>query len=111
MLGIFISLLVLSLLVQIMATVFVFVDDIRYKLAKEQWHAMSDDAKGQFESDNDCSGFEQCYDVMEDKLKSHFTIIGAISIGLFVYQLGLLCFTCFLCRNLPDNHHYARVNY
>merc|ERR1719362_681864 len=108
-LGLFIFMINVCLIVQIMAMIFVYVDDVRVYFSKKQWHAMTDASKTQFEQDHNCSGFAECYDVIEDKLKSHFTVIGAVSIGIAVYQLGLLCFTCVLCRGLPDNHEYSRV--
>ena len=109
-LGIYIALLIISLFIQIFVTVTVFIPKLRYVLVKESWDAMSETAREQLETNNDCSGFEECYTVMEEKLKSHYLVIGLVSIGIFIYQLGLVCFTCFLCRRLPG-YHYTRVSY
>ena len=113
-------LLILCLLLQIIAVIFAFAatDDLK-RFAEKQWESLSSSDREEFESNNDCCGFETgtegcgdqigCYNVIEDKLKEHLLIIGWICIAVFVYQLGLVSFSCFLCKKLPPSK-YSRVN-
>jgi len=116
---IFIVLLVLCLILQIVAVIFVFTaaDDLK-KFAEKQWDGLTDADREQFESNNDCCGFETgeegcddqigCYNVVEEKLENHLMIIGWICIGVFIYQFALVSFGCFLCRKLPPSK-YSKV--
>eukprot|EP01083_Nonionella_stella_P017013 47511_1 len=114
---IFIILLSLSLLLEVVAVIFVFTatDDLK-NFAEKQWDSLDTSQQEAFEKENDCCGFETqedsdcigCYDQIEDELQSNLLLIGWVCIGVFVYQLCLVCFGCFLCKKIPPNK-YSKV--
>eukprot|EP01084_Bolivina_argentea_P298907 515182_1 len=116
----FIILLILSLLLEIIAVIFVFTaaDDLK-KFAERQWDSLSSADQKKFEQDNDCCGFETnederctgmigCYNKIEQQLQNNLLIIGWICIGVFIYQTGLVTFACCLCKKIPPAK-YSKV--
>mmetsp|Transcript_73053 Transcript_73053/g.116521 ORF Transcript_73053/g.116521 Transcript_73053/m.116521 type:complete len:227 (-) Transcript_73053:208-888(-) len=114
---IFNVLLILSLILEIVAVIFVFTaaDDLK-RFAEKQWDSLSAADQQAFEIQNDCCGFETvegsgcvgCYNTIEETLQANLMIIGWVAVGVAVYQLGMLLFGCILCNKLPPAK-YSRV--
>eukprot|EP01084_Bolivina_argentea_P278203 475159_1 len=78
---VFIVLLVLCLLLEIVAIIIIFAaKDIVKEQAKEQWNGLTDAQKASYEGDNDCQGFEGCYDSIEQGLMDNMMVFCVIKI-------------------------------
>merc|ERR1712228_1064634 len=64
------------------------------------WNGWSTEQQQQYETDNDCVGFDDCYDSIEQDLKNNMFVIGGIIIGIFVYQTVLMVLSCCLCTKM-----------
>merc|ERR1711997_409088 len=51
------------------------------KQLENQWNDLSDEQQETYEEDNNCTDFDDCYDSLEDGLKSNMHLIGGITIG------------------------------
>jgi len=108
LLVVFISFLVLCLILEIVGITIIFTDEeLIRKSIESQWENLDDEQKETYQTDNDCTDFDDCYDSLEDGLKSNLHIIGGITIGIFVYQLVMTVFACCLCRR-PEGQHNMR---
>eukprot|EP01084_Bolivina_argentea_P127298 225146_1 len=118
---VFIILLVLSLLMEIVAAALVFTasDDLK-SFAKDQWDSLSASEQANFESDNNCCGFETgdctsdptaegCYNTIEQSLQDNLLIIGWVCIAVGVYQFAMAIFACLLCTRLDKTNDVAAV--
>eukprot|EP01083_Nonionella_stella_P227988 808363_1 len=103
----FMVMLILCLLIEITGIIMIFADkDLVKDNFKKQWDKLSAQQKTQYETDNNCQGFDGtggCYTKMEDSLKSNMMIIGGITIGVFIYQLIMTIFACCLCTKISQS--------
>merc|ERR1712154_757589 len=83
---IYIILLVLCLLLEVVAIVIIFADQsLIEENIKSIWNGYDEEQQAQYEEDNDCTGFEECYDSLETGLNNNLYIIGGITCGIFVF--------------------------
>lgn len=95
----------LCLILEIIGITLIFTDEnLIRKSVESQWDNLSEEQQMQYEDDNDCDGFDDCYDSLESGLKSNLHIIGGITIGIFVYQLMMTIMSCCLCRLGRKDH-------
>merc|ERR1719495_180038 len=104
----FIVLLVLCLAIEAAAVGVIFLDDslLRDNI-KTQWNKLSEEKQLAYEQDNDCSGFDECYESLEGELESNMYIIGGITIAIAVYQLAMTIFACCLCTRSKGQQNFS----
>merc|ERR1719150_2906637 len=106
LLVVYIGFLVLCLILEIVGVVLIFTDeDLIRKSVEDQWNNLSDEDQEQYEEDNDCEDFDDCYDSLEAGLQNNLYLIGGITIGIFLYQLMMTVLSVCLCRKPKGQHN------
>merc|ERR1740123_1245 len=102
----FIILLVFCLVLECAAVGVIFLDDTLLRENIEaQWDKLSDEQQIAYEADNECAGFDECYESLESELEGNMYIIGGITIFIAVYQLAMTLFACCLCTRSKGKHN------
>jgi len=109
-LTVFIAFLMLCLILEIVGIALIFTDEsLIRKSVESQWNNLSEEQREQYQSDNDCDDFDDCYSSLEKGLQDNLYIVGGICIGIFVYQLMMTVFACCLCRRPKGQHNMAEM--
>lgn len=90
--------MILALILELAGIIVIFTDESLVKEnAEKTWNSASTDAQDQFKADNDCSDFDDCWEIIKSEIDSNMFIVGGIVIGVFVYQLLMTIFAFCLC--------------
>jgi amino acid transporter len=90
--------LCVCLLFELVFIIIIFTDkQLVRNNAEKQWNNWTDDQRSTYETDNSCTGFDDCYASIEQSIKNNMFIVGGVTIGVFVYQLLMTIMACCLC--------------
>jgi len=110
----FVTIITLTLLVEVAIMVVLLEGSYTKSMLKEQWNASSRSQQDRIEEDLKCCSFDHptppecqagdisCYDKIKDNVRDMFDVIAFVLLGVAVYQLIMMMLGCCLCCAAGD---------